>query len=186
MYVPSFAKGKDSPTSFIAAVALAVKTTVYSGGARKNASTLSRASLTQSALNWELQRVGQVMMVGGTAELVLPVVHRVGVPEDVLLKERRMHTDEGLGVEGPSHIIDENFPRLFQPCKIALPQGVQEPCKFVFGVLSQEIFVSGCGVALDEIGSNESFVEKWGRERDRMACPLNRKPLFGVVNNGFL
>ena len=51
MYVPFFVKGKDSPTSFIAAVALEVKITVYSGGARKNASTLSRASLTQSALN---------------------------------------------------------------------------------------------------------------------------------------
>ena len=71
----------------------------------------------------------------------LPVVHGVGVPEDVVLKECRMHTDEGFGVEGPSHIIYINFSRPLQARKVALPQGVQEPCKFVFGMLSQKGFV---------------------------------------------
>ena len=55
-------------------------------------------------------------------EFLSPVVHRVGVSENVLLKEGRMHTDEGLGVEGPSHIIDINFSSLLQTPKVALPQ----------------------------------------------------------------
>lgn len=119
-------------------------------------------------------------------EVFPPVVDRVGVPEDVRLKERRMHTDEGLRVKGPSHIIDINFSRLFQARKVALPQGVQEPCKLVFGVVSQEVFIGGCGVALDEVSGNESFFKKWGRERDGMVSPLNRKRLFQVVDDGFL
>ena len=93
-------------------------------------------------------------------ELSLPVVHRVGVSKDVLLKKGRMHTDEGLGVKRPSHIIDVNLSRLFQSCKVALPQGIQEPCEFVFGVLSQERFVGSGGVALNEVSGNEPFVEK--------------------------
>ena len=60
--------------SFNAAVALAVKTTVYSGGARKNASTLSRASRTQSALSWALCRICQTMVVGDIAGLRSPIV----------------------------------------------------------------------------------------------------------------
>ena len=67
-YVPFFVKGKDSPTSFNAAVALAVKTTVYSGGARKNASTLSRASRTHSALIWALCWIDQTMVARKVAE----------------------------------------------------------------------------------------------------------------------
>jgi hypothetical protein len=125
-------------------------------------------------------------VVGGAVELSLPVVHRVGVPEDVLLKERRMHADEGFGVKGASHIVDINLSRLFQACKVTLPQGIQEPCKFVFGVLSQEGFVGGGGVALDEVSGNEPFIEKWGRERDRTVFSLNRKRLLRVVNDSFL
>lgn len=124
--------------------------------------------------------------IGEVVEFPLPLVCRVGVPEDVFLKERRMHTDEGLGIKGPSHIIDINFSRLFQAREVALPQRVQEPCKFVFGVLSQERFVGGYGVALDEVSGNETFVEKRGRERDRIVFPLNRVSLFRVVDDSFL
>ena len=76
-------------------------------------------------------------------ELGLPVVDRVGVPEDVPLKESRVHTDEGLRVKGPSHIVDVNFPGLVQTRKVTLPEGVQKPSKFVFGALLQERFVGG-------------------------------------------
>ena len=73
----------------------------------------------------------------------------MGVPEDVLLKERRMHADEGFGVKGSSHIVDINLSGLFQSLEVALPQGIQQPCKFVFGILSQESLVGGRGVTVD-------------------------------------
>ena len=119
-------------------------------------------------------------------ELSLPVVHRMGVPQDVLLKERRMHTNEGLGVKGSSHVININLSRLVQTRKVALPEGIQEPCEFVFRVFSQEIFVGSGGVALDQVSGNEPFVEKRRRERDGEVFPFNRKPLLLVVNDSFL
>jgi hypothetical protein len=118
--------------------------------------------------------------------LHLPVIDRVGVPEDVLLEECRMHADEGFGVKGSSHIIDISLSGFFQTREVALPQGVQEPCKLVFGVLSQERLVGGCRVALNEVSSDEPFVEEGRRERGIAVSPLDGETLLWVVNDGLL
>lgn len=60
MKEPPSVKGKASPTSFKAPVALAVKMTVYPGGALKNERTASRASKAYVAERRDLWKVNPI------------------------------------------------------------------------------------------------------------------------------
>ena len=122
------ANGNDSATSFKAALAFAVKTTVYSDGdALKYVRTACRASSAHLSESFELQPRKYLVLAVQKECIHSPVADGMSIAEDIAVEKVSVDPNQAFRIEGSTHIVDVGFACAFQPRKVSSTESVENP-----------------------------------------------------------